>query len=102
MRYKVERVTRAACASNAKKLGLDDALVMGVCFVNLDGSRSPTTNAVAEAFEALIGAIFIVRHDNNNPTWSCHAYAVVILCKGLGFKVTSSRDSITPILTSGL
>lgn len=64
-KHKVDRVSRLACARHARKLGLDQAVVMGSCHVNIDGSRTAPDSALAEAFEAIVGAIFLDAGGNN-------------------------------------
>ncbi len=58
--FKVSRVSRAACARHAQRLGLGPHLVLQPNFRRLDGQTGPEDSMLAEAFEAVLGAMYEV------------------------------------------
>ena len=67
VRYKVARVTRVACAAHARRLGLGGLLVTQMGFRTNDGSTKPQDSMLAEAFEAVMGALYLVMHASPPP-----------------------------------
>lgn len=56
--YKIDRVSRVACAHYAKQLGLGPCVRIPSNFRRSDGAEGPEDSMAAEAFEAVLGAMY--------------------------------------------
>ena len=58
--YKATRVSRRRCAGYARRLGLGPCIQTAIGFRRSDGAPGPEDSMLAEAFEAVLGAMFQV------------------------------------------
>lgn len=59
--YKAMRVSRRRCVGYAARLGLEPCIQTAIGFRRSDGGPGPEDSMLAEAFEAVLGAMFQVR-----------------------------------------